>query len=80
MTSEQDPHGRTRRPREVEEEEDDDPVERMLKRSGCLELHYKVQECMVDHKDWRRCKDVVQQFKACVEEDQRRKRSLDRKQ
>lgn len=32
----------TIKPREKEAEEDD-PVESMLKKTGCLELHYKVQ-------------------------------------
>lgn len=27
----------------AQDEEDLDPVEKMLKKSGCLELHYKVQ-------------------------------------
>lgn len=27
------------------EEEEDDPVDSMIKKTGCLELHYKVQVC-----------------------------------
>jgi len=34
------PHDRTKR---YDEDDDDDPVEKMLKKSGCLELHYAVQ-------------------------------------
>ncbi len=63
-------------PREDEDDGDMDPVDRMLKKAGCLDLHYKVQECMVDHKDWRKCKDEVQAFKKCVAED-RKRRGLD---
>eukprot|EP00095_Tigriopus_kingsejongensis_P003277 maker-scaffold675_size187964-snap-gene-0.33 protein:Tk03277 transcript:maker-scaffold675_size187964-snap-gene-0.33-mRNA-1 annotation:"probable aminopeptidase npepl1" len=44
------PHARA-----TEADGEDDLVERSLKASGCLELHFQVQECMVDHKDWRRC-------------------------
>lgn len=28
------------------EKEIEDPVERMLKRTGCMELHYQVQVCL----------------------------------
>ena len=51
---------------DLSHEEDDDPVERHLRKVGCLDLHYKVQECMVDHKDWRVCKPQVNAFKACM--------------
>ena len=50
-----DPHNRAAKP----DEDEDDPVDKMLKKAGCLEKHYKVQECMVEHKDWRQCKTVV---------------------
>lgn len=33
----------TVKPREKPVDSDDDPVESMLKKTGCLELHYKVQ-------------------------------------
>ncbi|XP_026749418.2 cytochrome c oxidase assembly factor 4 homolog, mitochondrial [Galleria mellonella] len=45
---------------------DDDPVESMLKRTGCLELHYKVQECIATTKDWRKCQSEVNDFKDCI--------------
>lgn len=44
----------------------EDPVEVMLKRTGCIELHYKVQECIAETQDWRKCQDQVQEFKACM--------------
>ena len=54
--------------RKVSSADDDlDPAERMLKASGCLDSHYAVQACMVDHKDWRRCQDQVKLFKECIE-------------
>ncbi|KAL5008549.1 hypothetical protein ScPMuIL_014130 [Solemya velum] len=58
-------HDRTRRPAE---DDDDDPVEKMLNKSGCGELHYAVQECMADNKDWRKCQKQVMEFRKCVEE------------
>ena len=50
-----DPHNRAAK----FDEEDEDHVDKMLKKAGCLEHHYKVQECMVEYKDWRKCKTVV---------------------
>lgn len=47
--------------------EDDDPVDAMLKRTGCLHLHHRVQECMAETKDWRQCQDVVKEFKHCMQ-------------
>ncbi|XP_052860388.1 cytochrome c oxidase assembly factor 4 homolog, mitochondrial [Anopheles cruzii] len=45
-----------------------DPVERMLKNTGCIELHYKVQECIAETGDWRRCQDAVKEFKLCMQD------------
>lgn len=37
----------TIKPIEKFADSDDDPVETMLKKTGCLELHYKVQVCNI---------------------------------
>jgi len=58
-----DPHNRAAK----HDDDEDDPVDKMLKKAGCLEKHYKVQECMVEHKDWRQCKAEVKDFKECIE-------------
>ncbi|XP_049819089.1 cytochrome c oxidase assembly factor 4 homolog, mitochondrial [Aethina tumida] len=50
-----------------------DPVEEMLKKTGCLELHYNVQECIADKKDWRKCQDQVTEFKECMQRYQQKK-------
>ncbi|CAH2101509.1 unnamed protein product [Euphydryas editha] len=55
----------TIKPRE-KVETDDDPVESMLKKAGCLDLHYKVQECINTTKDWRKCQTEVNNFKDCI--------------
>jgi len=60
-----DPHNRSKR--SDEDEDEDTPAERSLRKAGCLEHHYRVQECMFEHKDWRMCKDEVKAFKECVE-------------
>ncbi|XP_012524304.1 cytochrome c oxidase assembly factor 4 homolog, mitochondrial isoform X3 [Monomorium pharaonis] len=50
------------------EKEIEDPVERMLKKTGCIELHYQVQECIAEHQDWRKCQNEVKKFKECMAE------------
>ncbi|VEN44876.1 unnamed protein product [Callosobruchus maculatus] len=52
-----------------------DPVEEMLKKTGCIELHYKVQECIAETHDWRKCQDRVSDFKKCMNEYHRQKLS-----
>ncbi|XP_017888228.1 cytochrome c oxidase assembly factor 4 homolog, mitochondrial-like [Ceratina calcarata] len=49
----------------------EDPVEEMLKRTGCMDLHYQVQECIAETQDWRKCQEQVKKFKVCMEEHQR---------
>ncbi|KAK3891415.1 hypothetical protein Pcinc_004714 [Petrolisthes cinctipes] len=61
-----DPHKRSRSPGEDEDEED--PVEAMISKTGCLEKHYAVQFCMADNKDWRKCQMEVKDFQNCINE------------
>lgn len=53
----------THKPTSIDEE---DPVVRMIKNTGCLEQHYKVQECFFDKQDWRKCQQEVKDFKDCM--------------
>jgi cytochrome c oxidase assembly factor 4 len=39
----------------------------MLLKSGCLDSHFKVQDCMVEHKDWRMCQDQLKKLQACLQ-------------
>lgn len=39
----------------------------MLERSGCADFHYRLQDCMLDHKDWRKCQEEVRAFKECMD-------------
>ncbi|XP_061102862.1 cytochrome c oxidase assembly factor 4 homolog, mitochondrial-like [Conger conger] len=55
------PHDRSRL-----SEDEEDPVDQMISRTGCAELHYAVQECMAEHQDWRKCQPQVQAFKECM--------------
>lgn len=40
---------------------DDEPDEweQRIERGGCAKEHYKLQDCYMDTKDWRKCKDEV---------------------
>ncbi|KAK6183295.1 hypothetical protein SNE40_010801 [Patella caerulea] len=63
-------HDRTRRPDENEEE---DPVETLINKTGCAKLHYAVQDCMAEHQDWRKCQKEVTEFRTCVEKNMKKK-------
>lgn len=49
---------------EIDTEED--PEVLMIKRTGCLEQHYDVLDCMFEKKDWRKCQDILHTFKNCM--------------
>ncbi|KAL7846616.1 hypothetical protein SRHO_G00215960 [Serrasalmus rhombeus] len=36
-------------------EDEKDPVDQMISRTGCSALHYAIQDCMAEHQDWRKC-------------------------
>ncbi|XP_058041394.1 cytochrome c oxidase assembly factor 4 homolog, mitochondrial [Ahaetulla prasina] len=56
-----------------EEEEEEDPFDQMIQRTGCATFHYAVMECMAEHQDWRKCQEQVQSFRACMTEHQKQK-------
>ncbi|XP_047547017.1 cytochrome c oxidase assembly factor 4 homolog, mitochondrial isoform X3 [Lutra lutra] len=56
------------------EDEEEDPLDRLISRSGCAASHYAVQECMAQHQDWRQCQPQVQAFRDCMSEQQARRR------
>ncbi|XP_072432879.1 cytochrome c oxidase assembly factor 4 homolog, mitochondrial [Chiloscyllium punctatum] len=57
--------------RKSEEEEEVDPVDQMISRTGCASFHRAVQDCMAEHQDWRQCQRSVHDFKQCMAEYQR---------
>ncbi|KAI9582851.1 cytochrome c oxidase assembly factor 4 homolog, mitochondrial [Glossina fuscipes] len=44
-----------------------DPIDLMLKKTGCIDYHYRVQECIAEFGDWRHCQNKVQDFKKCMQ-------------
>ncbi|XP_038626047.1 cytochrome c oxidase assembly factor 4 homolog, mitochondrial-like [Tachyglossus aculeatus] len=59
--------------RPVETKAEDDPLDRMISRTGCVASHHAMQECMAEHQDWRRCQPQVQAFRACMNAHQQRR-------
>ncbi|KAL0274377.1 UNVERIFIED_CONTAM: hypothetical protein PYX00_006821 [Menopon gallinae] len=48
-------------------DDEEDPLEKLMKGTGCLELHYEVQSCIFETQDWRKCQKQVEDFKKCME-------------
>ena len=48
-------------------EEQKETIAEKLSKIGCLEEHYKVQDCFFEKKDWRKCKPEVDEFKKCMD-------------
>ena len=55
------------------EGEEEDVYEEMLKKSGCMEYHYKLQDCFHDNGgDWRKCRKEMSDFKECMKNNSKR--------
>jgi len=65
------PHERKLQEQKAEEELD--LVDKLLQKSGCEDAHYKVQECMVEHQDWRKCQQVLKDLQMCMNKNRRTK-------
>ncbi|XP_064926545.1 cytochrome c oxidase assembly factor 4 homolog, mitochondrial [Columba livia] len=63
--------GHARNPPPLEEDEDEDPVDAMIGRTGCLAQHRALQECMAQRQDWRHCQAQLRAFGECMERRQR---------
>nr|XP_061801250.1 cytochrome c oxidase assembly factor 4 homolog, mitochondrial-like [Nerophis lumbriciformis] len=62
------PHDRSKKKVDVTDGDEgaEDPVERMISRTGCADLHESLQDCMAQHQDWRACQNHVGAFKKCM--------------
>ncbi|OAF64307.1 hypothetical protein A3Q56_07989 [Intoshia linei] len=38
----------------------------MINSSGCAKFHLSLQDCYMDHKDWRKCKTEMINFNKCM--------------
>ncbi|XP_077869185.1 uncharacterized protein LOC102809848 [Saccoglossus kowalevskii] len=59
-------HGRSRKAPHADDDEEEDPVETLLDKTGCAKYHYAVQDCMFENKDWRKCQAEVNEFRQCI--------------
>nr|XP_033804684.1 cytochrome c oxidase assembly factor 4 homolog, mitochondrial isoform X2 [Geotrypetes seraphini]XP_033804686.1 cytochrome c oxidase assembly factor 4 homolog, mitochondrial isoform X2 [Geotrypetes seraphini]XP_033804687.1 cytochrome c oxidase assembly factor 4 homolog, mitochondrial isoform X2 [Geotrypetes seraphini] len=66
-------HNWSRKVEREEQEEEEDPLDQMIFRSGCAAFHYALQECMSEQRDWRKCQQQVQLFKDCMQEQQKQR-------
>jgi cytochrome c oxidase assembly factor 4 len=57
--------------------DEEDLVDKLLKQTGCAEQNFAVQECMFEHRDWRKCQDSVSAMKKCMEAYETRKKLLE---
>lgn len=44
-----------------------------LEEMGCADLNDQVLSCYFTHKDWRKCRQEIEAFKACYEAYQKKK-------
>ncbi|NWI71493.1 COA4 factor, partial [Todus mexicanus] len=59
--------GHTRsRPSSKEAEDEEDPLDAMILRTGCMAQHRELQECMAERQDWRHCQPQVRAFGECM--------------
>ncbi|NXP11042.1 COA4 factor, partial [Thinocorus orbignyianus] len=58
-------HSWNRRPLE-EDEDEEDPLDAMISRTGCVAQHWELQECMAARQDWRHCQAQVRAFGECM--------------
>ena len=47
-------------------DEDGDPYITRIKNTGCFNQHELLQDCFWVKKDWRKCKNEMEQFKKCM--------------
>lgn len=50
----------------TDDDEEEDLVIALIKRTGCLDQHNAIMECMYNYKDWRKCQNEVKLFRQCM--------------
>jgi cytochrome c oxidase assembly factor 4 len=51
----------------VSQDDEHDEWEQRIDRGGCSKEHYKLQDCYMETKDWRKCKDEVYTASFCAD-------------
>jgi len=39
----------------------------LLGKTGCLEHNFRVEDCMVENKDWRMCQEPLKKLQVCLQ-------------
>ncbi|NXY91781.1 COA4 factor, partial [Alcedo cyanopectus] len=47
-------------------EEEEDPLDARIGRTGCAERHRELQQCMAEQRDWRQCQPQLRAFRDCM--------------
>ncbi|KAJ3121859.1 hypothetical protein HK098_003312 [Nowakowskiella sp. JEL0407] len=48
-------------------DDEDDEYTKRIKRSGCFAQNENLLICYYDTKDWRKCRNLMKEFKLCME-------------
>lgn len=48
-------------------DEDEDPFDARIRKSGCAKFHFALQDCVDQHKDFRACQQHMKDFKVCMD-------------
>lgn len=52
-------------PKELVKEEEGDPYNERIEKTGCFQENETLQLCFYDTKDWRQCKEEMKAFRDC---------------
>ena len=66
--------------KEPDDKEEKDPLDEMLDRTGCKDIHHALQDCMYEHRDWRRCQPLVGELRQCMQKYEQSKQDGQRQQ
>ncbi|KAI8995055.1 hypothetical protein BC832DRAFT_362378 [Gaertneriomyces semiglobifer] len=55
--------------------DEEDPYDARIRRSGCKMQHEALQNCYIDHHDWRKCREEMKKFRECMSQLQQREHS-----
>ncbi|CAJ0582584.1 unnamed protein product, partial [Mesorhabditis spiculigera] len=50
----------------AKDKNEEDRVEKLIKKSGCWDGHIAVVDCMGDKRDWRQCQEQLTNFRTCM--------------
>ena len=51
--------------------EEEDPFYSIIKRTGCDQFHYKLQDCYDTNRDWKKCTLEMKEFKQCMDKNKK---------